>query len=123
MAPRAHVYSDPTRCVLGSPIPEYFMTTKILTAKQARWMEFLSDFNFLIVYTPGKDNQKADILSRREQDVELQEQIKRDSRSRVLLGPARLDSRINAELATTFVSGAPLAPINPELVPNPIRDS
>jgi hypothetical protein len=47
------------------------MTTKILTAKQARWMEFLSNFNFLIVYTPGKDNQKADILSRREQDIEL----------------------------------------------------
>jgi hypothetical protein len=55
--------------------------------------------------------------------MELQEQIKRDSRSRVLLGPARLDSRINAELATMFVSGASLAPINPESVPDPIRDS
>jgi hypothetical protein len=63
---------------------EYFMTTKLLTAKQVRWMEFLSDFNFQIMYTAGKNNQKADILSRREQDVAAQELVKRDSRSRTL---------------------------------------
>jgi transposase InsO family protein len=103
---------------------EYFMTTKVLTAKQARWMEFLSDFNFQIIYTPGKDNQKADILSRREQDLELQEQVKLDSRSRVLLGPGRLDTRINAELAQQFIAGnATLAPILPGDDPNPPRNS
>jgi hypothetical protein len=83
---------------------EYFMTTKVLTGKQARWMEFLSDFNFQIMYTPGKQNQKADILSRREQDLEVQEKVKLDSRSRVLLAPSRLDPRINAELADEFVA-------------------
>jgi transposase InsO family protein/predicted aspartyl protease len=82
---------------------EYFMSTKLLTAKQVRWMEFLSDFNFEIKFTAGKDNQKADILSRREQDLRVQEAIKTDSRSRVLLGPARLDPRINADLAKAFV--------------------
>ena len=66
-------------------------------------MEFLSDFNFQIVYTPGKANAKADILSRREQDMVLHEKIKLDSRSRVLLGPHRLDPRINAELAQIYV--------------------
>ncbi|KFY97503.1 hypothetical protein V498_02029 [Pseudogymnoascus sp. VKM F-4517 (FW-2822)] len=30
---------------------EYFMSTKVLTAKQVRWMELLADFNFCI--TPG----------------------------------------------------------------------
>ena len=50
---------------------EYFMTTKVLTSKQVRWMERLSEFNFLIRYTTGKSNQKADILSRREQDVAI----------------------------------------------------
>lgn len=113
---RIEVYSDHRSL-------EYFMTTKVLTAKQVRWMEFLSDFNFLIVFTPGKDNQKADILSRREQDLKLHEQIKKDSRSRVLLGPARLDTRINAELASLFLLGATLAPVNSDTVPDPTRDS
>ena len=32
---------------------EYFMTTKKLNARQARWAEFLSRFYFLICYRPG----------------------------------------------------------------------
>ena len=75
------------------------MTTKLLTARQVRWMEFLSDFNFQIRFTSGKSNLKADILTRREQDVVKQEQIKTDSRSRTLLGPEQLDPRINDKLA------------------------
>jgi hypothetical protein len=99
---------------------EYFMTTKLLTAKQVRWMEFLSDFNFQIMYTAGKNNQKADILSRREQDVAAQELVKRDSRSRTLLGPARLDPRINAELAEVFVEkSVKCATILAPLLPSP----
>jgi predicted aspartyl protease len=82
---------------------EYFMTTKVLTSKQVRWMEFLSDFNFRIMYTTGKSNQKADILSRREQDIQVQDQVKLDSRSRILLGPDRLDPRINSDLASVFM--------------------
>jgi hypothetical protein len=78
-------------------------------------MEYLSDFNFQIKYTTGKSNLKADILTRREQDVALQEQVKLDSRSRVLLGPHRLDPRINAELATVYVATA--TPTCSELMP------
>ena len=85
---------------------EYFMSTKILTSKQVRWMEFLSDFNFEIKFTAGKLNANADILSRREQDVAVREMVKRDSRSRVLLGPSRLDPRINAELAASYVDNS-----------------
>jgi RNase H-like domain found in reverse transcriptase len=33
---------------------EYFTTTKLLNRRQARWSEFLSRFNFRIVYRPGK---------------------------------------------------------------------
>jgi hypothetical protein len=100
---RIEVYSDHRSL-------EYFMTTKLLTAKQVRWMEFLSDFNFQIMYTAGKNNQKADILSRREQDLAAQAAVKLDSRSRTLLGPGRLDPRINAELAQRFVESASSAP-------------
>ena len=50
---------------------EYFMTTKQLTGRQARWAEILSQFFFTIMYRPGRQNSKADALTRREQDVEL----------------------------------------------------
>ena len=40
------------------------MTTKKLIRRQVCWAEFLSEFNFVISYTPGKENQKADSLTR-----------------------------------------------------------
>ena len=39
------------------------MTTKKLTKYQACQTEFLSEFNFVISYIPGKENQKADLLT------------------------------------------------------------
>ena len=47
---------------------EYFMTTKRLTRRQARWAEFLADYHFVITYRPGSQNQKADALTRRTGD-------------------------------------------------------
>ena len=44
---------------------EYFMTTKKLTLQQVRWVEFLSEFNFVISYQSGKKNNKADALTRK----------------------------------------------------------
>ena len=44
---------------------EYFMTTKKLTPRQARWAEFLSKFNFKVTYQTGKKNDKADALTRK----------------------------------------------------------
>ncbi|KAL7281329.1 hypothetical protein ACG7TL_004638 [Trametes sanguinea] len=44
---------------------EYFATTKILTRRQARWSEFLSQFNFVIRFRPGKLGAKPDALTRR----------------------------------------------------------
>ena len=42
---------------------EYFMTSKLLSARQARWAEILSRYHFQITYKPGKTN-KADPLTR-----------------------------------------------------------
>ena len=44
----------------------FFKTQKKLTAKQARWQEFLVDFDFVWVHKPGQHNQVADALSRKE---------------------------------------------------------
>lgn len=47
---------------------QYFMTTKKLTRRQARWALFLSQFNFVVTYRPGIQNGKADALTRRHGD-------------------------------------------------------
>jgi len=47
---------------------EYFMSTKKLTRRQARWALTLSKYNFQITYRPGKQNGKADALTRKPGD-------------------------------------------------------
>lgn len=42
-----------------------FTTTKILNARQARWAEELSSYDFVIEHVKGKENVVADALSRR----------------------------------------------------------
>jgi len=44
---------------------EYFSTTKILTCRQARWLEYLSQFNLVIRFRPGRLDTKLDALTRR----------------------------------------------------------
>jgi len=41
------------------------METKIYNQRQARWAEKLSKFDFVIVFRPGKEGGKPDMLSRR----------------------------------------------------------
>jgi len=44
---------------------EYCSTTKILTWRQARWSEYLSQFNLVIKFCPGYLGMKPDALTRR----------------------------------------------------------
>ncbi|KAJ3560359.1 hypothetical protein NP233_g10892 [Leucocoprinus birnbaumii] len=44
---------------------EYFSTTKVLTRRQARWSEYLSQFNLVIRFRPGRLGTKPDALTRR----------------------------------------------------------
>ena len=44
---------------------EYFATTKLLTRRQARWSEYLSQFNLVIRFRPGRLGTKPDALTRR----------------------------------------------------------
>ena len=43
---------------------EYFATTKMLSRRQARWSEFLSVFNMVIRFCPGKLGMKPNALTR-----------------------------------------------------------
>ena len=42
-----------------------FTTTKALNRRQVRWLELLGQYRFRILYTLGKENGRADALSRR----------------------------------------------------------
>ncbi|MBW0563832.1 hypothetical protein O181_103547 [Austropuccinia psidii MF-1] len=43
---------------------QYFMSSKVLTCRQARWAEFLSEFHFTITYCPGRLATLPDALLR-----------------------------------------------------------
>jgi len=43
---------------------EYFSTTKVLTRRQARWSEYLSQFNLVIRFRPRRLGTKLDALTR-----------------------------------------------------------
>ena len=48
---------------------EHFMTSKQLNRRQARWVEFLFEFNFQIIYRSSVQGIKPDSLTRRSQDL------------------------------------------------------
>jgi transposase InsO family protein len=110
----------------GTPVPiqifsdhkalEYFMTTKALTGRQARWADFLSRFSFQIMYRPGRTN-KADPLTRRDQDTDRQQALQAESRSQTLLKPGQLDPKVVDDLQLEIQQlEATLAPVtNPNL--------
>jgi hypothetical protein len=114
-----HVYTDHKAL-------EYFMTTKDLTARQARWAEFFADFHFTIMYRTGITNTLADTLSRRDQDLSPLEARKRALRSQQLIPDQKIDPRILQEIAASpltsvtddaliqVIESVPLAPVEAE---------
>lgn len=71
---------------------EYFMTTKLLSRRQARWSEFLSRFNFKITYRPGGLNRRADALTRQSGDLPKgEDDSRRQYQWQTILKPGNLD--------------------------------
>ena len=65
---------------------EPFMTKRMLTERQVRWSQVLSEFNFHLDYRPGTRAPIPDALSRREQDFPKDADDSRiEERNRVLL--------------------------------------
>ena len=54
----------PIDVVMNHKNLKYFSTTKILTQKQAQWSEYLSQFNLVIRFRPGRLGTKPDALTR-----------------------------------------------------------
>ena len=48
---------------------EYFTKPRMLNERQIRWSILLGRYNMVLQYRPGESNERADALSRREQDL------------------------------------------------------
>lgn len=48
---------------------EYFSTKRLLNARQARWLDVISEHHFKITYRPGSENIVADSLSRKQDEL------------------------------------------------------
>ena len=69
---------------------EYFTTTKLLNRRQTRWSQFLSQFDFKIVYRPGKAGGKPDALTRRSGDLPREGDERLAHNEQVLLKPGNI---------------------------------
>lgn len=86
---------DPIKVLTDHKNLEYFMTTKQLNRRQARWAEFLSEFNFKISYRSGVQGTKPDSLTRRVGDLpEDDNDDRRKYQHQVMLKRENLDEGI-----------------------------
>ena len=70
----------------------YFHNARVLTRWQARWAQFLTRFEFKILYRPGSQQGKADVLSRRTYLAPCPGEATFDDQKQILLGPAQLQA-------------------------------
>lgn len=85
----------------------YFMDTKKLTRRQARWALMLSRYNFKIAYRPGSENGKADALTRRPGDIPDEY----DDRQKAMLQTLLPDARLGPGIKDAATATACLAPL------------
>jgi transposase InsO family protein len=75
---------------------EYFTTTKVLSRRQAHWSEYLSTFNMVVRFRPGKLGEKPDSLTRR-----MDYYLKRGDRDYMLANPQNLRPVFSQERLAT----------------------
>ena len=71
------------------------MSTKNLSRRQARWSEYLSRFDFVIKYRPGKQGQKPDSLTRRSGDLPKEGDERLEYQFQTVLKRQNLDPEIS----------------------------
>jgi hypothetical protein len=90
---RTTVYSDHKNLL-------WFTETKLYNRRQARWAEKLAQFDFLIIFRPGKQGGKPDALSRRpDYTAGLDD---KEERTMTFLKPEQID--------TSLIDGDPTLP-------------
>jgi transposase InsO family protein len=102
---------------------EYFMSTKLLNRRQARWSEFLSRFNFKIQYRPGREGGKPDALTRRSEDLpkEGDERLQHQSQTVLKAKNLALNATLNTERDLSANQNATRVRIGTQLEPESAR--
>jgi hypothetical protein len=81
---------------------EYFMTIKKMNRRQTRWIEFLAEFDFKIVYQSEKKNDKANSLIKRFENRSIAESNDRNKHMHhIVLFLNKINSRVVQELNDT----------------------
>ncbi|APA10306.1 hypothetical protein sscle_06g050760 [Sclerotinia sclerotiorum 1980 UF-70] len=70
---------------------------------QARWAEYLSQFNFQLEYCTGKANGQADALICRDGDIQSQKERMEANRLGTLLKPTMLSPEVRTEVLVPLV--------------------
>ena len=99
--------ADPFLIYLDYRALEYFMTTKKLSARQARQAEYLSRYHFRLIYYIGKANEQADALSKKHEDVKEQDRAIEEYKTQVLLPYTKIDLAIVQDLQLALVKLMP----------------
>jgi hypothetical protein len=91
---------------------QYFMSSRQLTRRQARWSLFLSEFEFILTHRPGNRNQKADHLSRRTDYLPKEGEPEKSNFQQII----RTDQVLAAALTTTSTSDEFLEKVKKKLI-------
>ena len=105
----------PVQVVTDHKNLEYFMSSKLLSRRQARWSEFLFRFNFEIIYRPGSMNNRADALTRRSGDVPK----KRDNRRQFQWQTVLKKKNLKIQQLILAINDDELSPITGNSLPTP----
>ena len=74
---------------------QHFMSTKQLNRRQARWTKFLVEFNFIVIYRPKSKNIKFDSLTRRSQNLSVNNfDERRQFNNQIILKNKNLDIKV-----------------------------
>ena len=87
--PEVKDLSQPINVISGHKNLEYFMSAKWLSRCQARWIKFLSCFNFKINYKP-RFQYKVNTLTRKSQDLSAASDLCQDYIEYIVLKPKNL---------------------------------
>lgn len=68
----------------------YYATKRLLSTRQVRWAEFLSNFDIQWRYRPGSENVGADALSRKTAEIPTVKERERAERTLILIDPGKI---------------------------------
>lgn len=91
---------EPVRIITDHQPLTYFQTKRMLSRRQARWNEVLSEVNYKIEYRSGKKSTKPDALSRRP-DYEPTEEDKTHNFRQILAARTRSQNEHNRQQLST----------------------